>query len=98
MFLATCDLLVSIDSWTKYIAAAHDIPQVLVVPDQRTGYPDLTAERLLARELDGIYGRSDTTVIGISREPSPKLTLPSLTDLTPDDLLAATNRQLERFS
>jgi ADP-heptose:LPS heptosyltransferase len=97
VFLATCDLLVSIDSWTKYIAAAHDIPQVLVVPDQRTEYPDLSPDRLLRQELDGIYGRSDTEVIGISRSASPKLTLPSLAQLTPDELLAATHRGLERL-
>lgn len=96
VFLASCDLLVSIDSWTKYIAAAHDIPHVLVVPDQRAEYPELSAERLVGHELDGIYGRSDVDFIGISSGQPAALTLPSLSRLRPDELLARTERQLAR--
>jgi ADP-heptose:LPS heptosyltransferase len=94
VFLQSCDLLISIDSWTKYIAAAHRIPQVLVVPDQRTEYPQLTPEKLLGVELAGIYGRADTDALGISSGPPPQLTLASIDQLTPDELLVATLRRL----
>jgi ADP-heptose:LPS heptosyltransferase len=94
VFLQTCDLLVSIDSWTKYIAAAHGIPQVLIVPEQRSEYPQLTPEKLLREELAGIYGRHDTEVIGLTAGPSPTLTLSRLGDLAPECLLTETRRKL----
>ena len=35
-------LLISIDSWPKYVAAWNKIPQVIIVPDQSVQYPILT--------------------------------------------------------
>lgn len=94
VLLQRCDLLVSIDSWTKYVAAAHHIPQVLIIPDQRAEYPQLTPEKLLGDELAGIYGRADTEVIGLSVGPPATLTLPTLTELAPEELLTRTKLRL----
>lgn len=80
------DYLISVDSWSKYVAVASGIPQTIIVPDQRSEYPVLSAHQLLAHEFRGIYGRADVDVLGIERSPD-RLTLPRMTDLSVDYLL-----------
>jgi ADP-heptose:LPS heptosyltransferase len=82
---------VSIDSWTKYVAAWSGIPQLIVVPDQRPEYPHLTAERLVRREFAGIYGRKMNSFLGLEQvRRRAVLTLPSMDQLTPGDLIKKT--------
>jgi hypothetical protein len=80
------DLLVSIDSWTKYIAAAHRVPQIVIVPDQRAEYPDFGPEGFVARPFAGLLRDPLITVIGLREDP-PALTLPSMAALDADVLL-----------
>jgi ADP-heptose:LPS heptosyltransferase len=91
-----CDLLVSIDSWTKYVGATLRVPQVIIVPDQRAEYPGLTAEKLVREEFAGIYGMAQNTILGISGPAQrPVLDLPEIKQLAPADVFAAIRRRLE---
>lgn len=81
------DLLVSVESWAKYIAATYRIPQVLIVPDMRSDYGGSTAERLSKVEYIGLLGRPENRWIGLGREKGkPKLTLAKISDLSPEEL------------
>ena len=95
--VATLDFLVSIDSWAKYAAVWNNIPQLLVVPDQRADYPQLTPERLLSSELQGVYGHPKVRTIGLVDQPEPKLTLPELGQLSPEHLLEQTREAIAEF-
>lgn len=98
VLLERCDLLVAIDSWTKYVAAWSRIPQLIIVPDQRSEYAALTADRLIAREFAGMYGEKNTDVIGLSTDArQPRFTLGSISDLDPAELLARTAALLDRL-
>jgi hypothetical protein len=79
-------LLVSVDSWSKYIAVANRIPQIIIVPDQRPEYPGESAEKLLSVAFAGVAGDPLVTLIGLEHQP-PALTLPRMADLTPEELL-----------
>ena len=85
------DLVVSIDSWSKYVAAWRRLPQVVVVPDQRAEYPGLGAEKLARDEFSGIWRERQNRIIGLEGpRRAPRLTLPSLADLSPGRLFAET--------
>ena len=89
------DLLVSIESWTKYIAKAHRIPQVVVVPDPRSEYPNSTAERFRTKHFLGLCDDPDISLIGY--QPAlGALTLSQLTDLKPEDLVRHVVQKLDR--
>jgi hypothetical protein len=83
------DLLVSVESWAKYIAATYRIPQVLIVPDMRSEYGGSTADRLSKVEYIGILGRPENRWIGLGGTPGKRtLTLANIGDLTPEALFA----------
>lgn len=83
------DLVLSIDSWSKYVATWKRIPQVIIVPDQRSEYPGLSAEKLAREEFSGIWRNPRNHIIGLSGTTrAPQLTLPSLADLHPQALLS----------
>lgn len=89
--------LISIDSWTKYVAAWSRVPQLIIVPDQRDDYPSLTAEKLVSCEFDGIINNENNTIIGLLKTHfGSELTLPSMEDLSPEYLLERTLDALER--
>jgi ADP-heptose:LPS heptosyltransferase len=89
--------LLSVDSWAKYIAVANGIPQIVIVPDQRTEYPITTAEWSLQNVFPGFLDDSRVTLIGLEQNP-PRLTLPRMADLTPEELLRAVRGKLARLS
>ena len=94
-----CDFLVSVDSWAKYVAVARRIPQLVIVPDQRSEYPSLTAHKLVREEFAGIYGRPGNRVIGLSgssREPA--LSLPCMAELSPHFLTQQIQEALDALA
>ena len=85
--------LISIDSWAKYVAKASRVPQLIIVPDQRPEYPELTAEALPQKYFLGFDDDPLVSLVGF--EPKvPALTLAKMADLEPKVLL----RNLERAS
>ncbi len=84
------DFVVAIDSWTKYVALWSNIPQLIVVPDQRPDFAGLTADKLVCEEFAAILPREDVEVIGLSTSPQPRYTLAKVTDLPPSVLLERT--------
>lgn len=89
------DLLVSLDSWTKYVAAWSGIPQIVIVPDMTSEYVDSTAEKLSRVELAGIIEDPRNVVLGIEGQaPERRLTIPRMADLAPERLFAAIDRQI----
>ncbi|MEI7958870.1 MAG: hypothetical protein WCI40_07150 [Verrucomicrobiota bacterium] len=85
------DLLVSIDSWSKYVAASRKIPQLIVVPDQRSEYPELSAQYLARNSFEGIFDQPQNAFIGLSgTQQAPQLTLDRIADLTPQQLAKKT--------
>lgn len=63
-------LLVSVDSWSKYAAAWHDIPQLILVPDQTSDYPQLTAPSVWKYSFRGLRGRPGIRLYGLTQHPS----------------------------
>jgi hypothetical protein len=83
------DLLISVDSWSKYVAAWNQIPQLLLVPDQQVDYEMLSPRHLLHNELAGLYGAPNVDVIGLSADsPEPRFTFGEMADLSAEHLLA----------
>jgi hypothetical protein len=91
------DLLVSVDSWTKYAAAWSGLPQIVIVPDMTSEYGALTAEKLSRVEFAGILEDPKNTVLGIEgKAPHCRLTIPRMADLEPERLFAAIDRAIRR--
>ena len=59
------DCLISVDSWSKYPAAAAGIPQVIIVPDQRADYPQLTPASLWRHEFAPLHHRPEVHLLGL---------------------------------
>jgi ADP-heptose:LPS heptosyltransferase len=96
--IAVCrdlDLIISIDSWSKYVGAWQRIPQIIVVPDQRAEYPGLTASKLVHEEFAGIFGQPQNTLVGLAGTMRrPELVLREMSELSPDQLVAAVRTRL----
>jgi hypothetical protein len=93
-----CDFMVSVDSWAKYVAAWNHIPQLVIVPDQRSEYASLTAHQLVHCEFAGIYGNPLNSIIGLSGPPdAPSLSLSSMAELTPEFLAQRIQERLDRL-
>jgi hypothetical protein len=91
------DLLVSLDSWTKYVAAWRGIPQIVIVPDMTSEYAVSTAEFLSRVYLPGIIDDPKNVVMGIEGEaPHRRLTIPSMADLSPERLFSEIDRAIAR--
>ena len=63
--------LVSVDSWTKYVAAWWKIPQVVIVPDLRNGYTPsfsgIPAPVVASRWFRGLTDSPTTHIIGLEK-------------------------------
>jgi len=92
------NLLVSIDSWSKYVAASQKIPQLIIAPDQRSEYPELSADYLAKNSFEGIFNQPQNSVIGLSGTfQQPQLTLDRMSDLSPRDLAQKTLAMIRRL-
>ncbi|MDX2079419.1 MAG: hypothetical protein SFU53_01410 [Terrimicrobiaceae bacterium] len=82
----SADRLLSIDSWSKYVAAWRGIPQLVIVPDQRSDYPQLTAQAVWKYSFRGVR---DAQLVGITTDRKPQYTIGSMKRFQPSDILSA---------
>lgn len=67
--ITSYDMILSIDSWTKYVAAWYNVPQVIIVPDLRRnycGFQNISAKQFVSWWLHGIWAKQNTMIIGIN--------------------------------
>jgi ADP-heptose:LPS heptosyltransferase len=85
------DLVVSIDSWTKYPAEWYKIKQIVVVPNLNNGYPNfatITADWIARWWFHGLMNNLRVKILGLELfENKYEYTLPSLDTLSVDALL-----------
>jgi hypothetical protein len=63
--------LFSVDSWSKYVAAWYDLPQVVVVPDLRVGYcgfENVSADEFAGWWMHGILDRKEVRIVGLEKK------------------------------
>lgn len=87
-----CDFLISVDSWSKYVAGWKGIPQLIVVPDQRPDYPHLTAETVWRHSFRGLHRSRGVHLLGLRPHPvnhTAKYTFGTMDHLLPMDVLRA---------
>lgn len=92
------DVLVAVDSWTKYVGNWSGVECVIMVPSHigKNIWADLTAEHLLNWYFNGIYGARHVDVLGIAVEDDQaRYTLNDLRDLPPEVLVARIQRKIE---
>jgi ADP-heptose:LPS heptosyltransferase len=97
--IPSCSLVVSVDSWAKYAARWNEIPQIVIVPDQRPELPTSTGQAFLGYQMAGIYGRPDSRTIGLERTAAGEgvLTLETIAQLRPEELLRETQEIIAKF-
>lgn len=78
--------LIAVDSWSKYVAGWQDIPQFIVVPDQRGDYPQLTAESVWRHSFRGLHWNPKLRVLGLEYKPRPHYTMGTMDTLEPERL------------
>ena len=92
---AQVDLLVSIDSWSKYVAAAHRIPQLVVVPSQKLYH---SPAYLACNSFEGIFNQPLNTLVGLGGTlRHPQVTLDRIEDLSPLELAQQTLNLIRRY-
>ena len=111
-FLALCrtisrfDLMISIDSWSKYVADWYQVKQVVIVPNLQQGYTEgfasMTADWIASWWFHGLLPNPNVAVIGLTRDAGAReyrYSLSSLDDLTAGEVVTAAKRMLaERVS
>jgi hypothetical protein len=84
-----CSLLISVDSWSKYVAGWKHIPQLVIVPDQTPDYPQLTASTVWRHSFRGLHRAKNLTLLGL--EPSgnrhARYTFDAMSSLRPEEVL-----------
>jgi len=88
------DCVVSVDSWTKYVAGWWCIPQVVIVPDLRRRYTPLfetlTADEVARGWFRGLLFSPATRLIGLEKKKEVfEYTLPSIEMLPAQDVAKA---------
>jgi len=93
--ISTYSSVVSIDSWTKYVAAWFSIKQTIIVPDLRTGYcgfESYSADQVANIWFRGLINSGNVNLIGLEKiGKSYEYTLPSLQNIDIDSLAAVVN-------
>ena len=83
----------SVDSWSKYVAAWHRVPQVIVVPDLRVGYAgfdNISPTQFATWWMQDILTMPNTLVLGLAKRGSSfHYVLPSFRDLNVSDAFVA---------
>lgn len=86
----------SVDSWSKYVAAWYRIPQVVVLPDLRVGYPGfekISATQFVSWWMYDILMMPSTLVLGLAKSGDTYYyDLPSFGALNVSDAFSAINR------
>lgn len=78
--------LIAVDSWSKYVAGWQEIPQFIIVPDQRGDYPQLTAESVWRHSFRGLHWNPKLRMLGLERKPRPHYTMGTMDTLEPERL------------
>jgi hypothetical protein len=89
------DLVVSVDSWSKYVARWGNKKQVIIVPDLRQNYvpyfKTLTPDEVAKGWFFGLTNRCNIEIIGLEkRNHRFEYTLPSVSNLDPEYLFQRT--------
>lgn len=84
--VSEADALIAVDSWSKYVAGWQEIPQFIIVPDQRGDYPQLTAESVWRHSFRGLHWNPKLRVLGLERKPRPHYTMGTMGTLEPQRL------------
>ena len=58
-------LLISVDSWSKYVAGWKRIPQVVIVPDQTSDYPQLNSSTVWRHSFRGLQNDPEMALVGL---------------------------------
>ena len=84
-----CSLLISVDSWSKYVAGWKHIPQLVIVPDQTPDYPQLTASTVWRHSFRGLHNDKNVTVLGLVPEGSKhaRYSFGEVENLRPEDVM-----------
>ena len=89
------NLMVSIDSWSKYVAASRKIPQLVVVPAQSEYH---NPEGLAREWFEGIFNQPLNTLIGLTGTlQHPQTTLDRIEDLSPQTLAHQTSVLIQKY-
>ena len=83
-----CDLFVSVDSWTKYVANWFNTPQIIIVPDLRKNYTPvfshLTANDVARGWFVGLLEKPSVKILGLEKQHSTyNYSLENINLLTP---------------
>ena len=80
---------VLLDSWSKYVAGWRNIPQLVIVPDQTSDYPQLTASAVWRHSFRGLHKNKNLTLLGLAPENTKhaRYTLGPMSALRPQDVL-----------
>lgn len=86
-----CSFLVSVDSWSKYVAGWKNIPQLVIVPDQTPDYPQLTASAVWRHSFRGLHKNKNLTLLGLASGGTKRAqyTFGGMNNLRPQDVLQA---------
>jgi ADP-heptose:LPS heptosyltransferase len=86
-----CCFLLSVDSWSKYVAAWKRIPQLVLVPDQTADYPQLTASSVWRHSFRGVRTAAGFSALGLAPLPCGKAeyTFGPMARLTPEAVMEA---------
>jgi hypothetical protein len=89
------DVLVSVDSWTKYVARWFNKKQIIILPDLRNNYTPyfktISADQVVRRWFFGIAGRTNVKIIGAEKSGGTfQYTLDQISNLQPDYLYEET--------
>lgn len=84
-----CSLLISVDSWSKYVAGWKSIPQLVIVPDQTPDYPQLTASAVWRHSFRGLHKNKNLKLLGLAPESMKRAryTFGPTTALRPQDVM-----------
>ena len=84
-----CALLISVDSWSKYVAGWKNITQLVIVPDQTPDYPQLTASTVWRHSFHGLHKNKNLKLLGLAPESAKRAryTFGAMSDLHPQDVL-----------
>ena len=84
-----CSFLISVDSWSKYVAGWKNIPQLVIVPDQTPDYPQLTASSVWRYSFRGLHKNRNLKLLGLVPDGTKhaRYTFGPMSDLQPQDVL-----------
>lgn len=92
--VSQADRLISVDSWSKYVAAWSRIPQLIVVPDQTPDYPQLTANAVWRYSFRGLHAGKEICLLGLKPRNTScaDYSFGSMENLVPTEMMEAISK------